>query len=196
MSSLFDHGLSTTVRLSATAAPSRAGLAVLAVCRDLKQRSRGGAKQNPVDDALILQRDRAQLGGKRKYDMKIWHRKQICRLRLKPFGPGGRLALRTVPVPARVVRNLLVAALIALPLVPSQFGGPTDRQSAQHASLIHGHRSAVGLRENRAVFADDVSHFDSATGGPSHGVAAVGSGRSSKSSGLGVDSILAWETWV
>jgi hypothetical protein len=67
-----------------------------------------------------VQRQRAELGRARQHDVEVRHVEQVAPTCLEPFRPCRGLALRTVPVAARVVADGLVAAAVATPPVSAQ----------------------------------------------------------------------------
>jgi hypothetical protein len=110
--------------------------AVRGVGGDLLQGLGGGAEQEAVDHPLILQGDRAEHRRQSKHDMKIFNRQQLRFAGLHPHRRGGGLALGTVAVPARVVRDLLIPAPVTSLDVPAQGGGPAVHDVAQGAALL------------------------------------------------------------
>ena len=67
------------------------------------------------------------------------------------------MTLGTVPVPARVVGYLEVAALLALVDVSPQCGGPADFYCVHGAQVVQGELMRVPVRG--AVSAEDVGHL-------------------------------------
>ena len=69
---------------------------------------------------------------------------QIRSAFIEPFGARDRLALWTVAISARVVRNLLMATLVALLQMPAQCGGATLCDVPQDTAL-RGRKHEIGL---------------------------------------------------
>jgi len=67
--------------------------------------------------------------------VEIRHRQQVGLARLEPFGPRQGLALRTVPIPAAVIRDAGMAARIAGVDVAAQGLGAADLEGAQDPQL-------------------------------------------------------------
>ena len=86
---------------------------MLWVSRDLQQSLRCRTEEETVDDTLVLQRQGANLLWQRKDHMKVLNREKFRRPFLHPLGSGRSLALRAVAVAARVVSDLLMAAVVA-----------------------------------------------------------------------------------
>ena len=112
------------------------GPEVLGIGGDLLQGLGGGAEQEAVDHALVLQGDRAERRRKSKHHMKIFNRQQLGFPGLHPLRGGGGLALGTVAVAARVVGDLLMPAPVTLLDVPAHGGGPAVRDVSEGAALL------------------------------------------------------------
>jgi hypothetical protein len=93
---------------------------VLGVGCDPEQRLGGDVEQQPVQRGLVLVRDVGDRRRQREDHVVVLHRQQIGLARIQP--PLGRaaLALRAVPVAARVVRDLLDPAAVAAQDVAAQ----------------------------------------------------------------------------
>jgi hypothetical protein len=96
-------------------------------------------------------------------------------------------ALRTVPVPTRVVRDSAMVALRAPIEMATQGGGAATRESAEHAPMLPGEPGPVRLDEAIDVLSDDVGHLEGwpglrfcrrcdrrAVSGPDRGIASNG----------------------
>ena len=129
------------------------GPEVLGVGGDLLQGLGGGAEQQAVDHARVLQGDRAERRREGEDDVEILDGQQLGFAGLHPVRGGGGLALGAVAVAAGVVGDLLVAAAVALLDVPAQCGGPAGGDVAQGAALLGRERVAVAVEEGVAVFA-------------------------------------------
>ena len=70
-------------------------------------------KQDVVNHCLVLERDNLDLRRHGEHDVEIRHVKQFRLPVLNPLGTRQALALRTVPVTTRVVRDALMAAFAA-----------------------------------------------------------------------------------
>ena len=159
---------------------------------DLLQGLGGGLEQEAVDLPRVLQGDRAERRRERKDDVKIFDGQQFRLPGLHPLRGGGGLALGAVAVAARVVGDLLMAAVVALLDVSAQGGSPAGGDVAQGAALLRRERAAVAVEEGITIVAEDLGHFEPRSG---HGRDSPGRG-SSRSSGLRVAWTAAGETWV
>ena len=111
-------------------------------------------------------RSRACSGGRegrppreREDDVEVGDVEEIRRLLLEPLGPSRGLALRTVAVPAGVVREVLVSAVVAPLPVAAEGGGATPGEVPQNAPLIDGDRIPGVLQELRSMLPEDVGHL-------------------------------------
>src|ERR1019366_2109115 len=90
-----------------------AGAEVLGVGRDRGQGLGRGLEQQIVDDGLVLVGNVGDGCRQREDEVIVWHRQQIGLARGQPVLCRRALALRAVPVAARVVRDPAVRALLA-----------------------------------------------------------------------------------
>ena len=70
---------------------------------DLAQRIGGGAEQDGIDDALVLERDLRGLWRQGEDHVVVGHRQQLGLACFEPFGARQTLALRAVAITAGVV---------------------------------------------------------------------------------------------
>ncbi len=123
------------------------------------QRVCGGVEQNVVDDGLVLVRDCRNLFRNSKHHVEIRYGQQIGPTVIEPFCSRERLALRTVPVSARVVGDALMPAGIALLEVATKHLGATLLDRAHHPTLGTVERAGVCLPVCLTIAAKDVRHF-------------------------------------
>jgi hypothetical protein len=79
---------------------------MLGISGKLKKSLRNGSEQNVINDSLISQGERIEYRWYGKYNMEVWHGKKVFFPFLKPFFFFKELALRAMPVSARVIRYL------------------------------------------------------------------------------------------
>jgi hypothetical protein len=79
------------------------GAQVFGIGANRSQRVGGRATKQVIDRRLVLAGDSGDLLGQREDDVEVTAIEQIGLPMLDPFGPGERLALRAVPIPAGVV---------------------------------------------------------------------------------------------
>ena len=107
---------------------------VLGLRGDRAQRFGCRPEQDVVDDHLVLEGDDGDLVGHGENNMEVRHVEQFRPPVLEPLSPGQPLALRAVPVAAGVVRDALLATVIATLDVTTERGGT--------AGLDRGHGTA------------------------------------------------------
>src|SRR3954469_22415981 len=108
------------------------------VCRNLQQGCSAGAKQQAIQDALVLIGEGGKLMRDCEYDMRIRDRQQFAGSLCDPSVAGAGLASRTVPVATRVIRDGLVTAAGATVDVTAQSGGTAALDREQHSDLRPG----------------------------------------------------------
>ena len=123
------------------------GAQVLGVGGDRAQGLGRRAEQDAVDDLLVLVGDGGDFLRHGEDDVEVLGVEELGAAILQPLGAGQRLALRAVPIPAAVVGDALVAALIALLDMAAQ------RRRA--AALDRGHDAALRRGQGRVVPLDD-----------------------------------------
>src|SRR5580704_2400890 len=96
---------------------------VLAVCGDFDQGLGGEAKQQAVDDFLVLQSQWGQFVWECEDDVGIGRSQQFGAARIEPAVARFALTLRTMPVAARIIRGGAVAAPRARIDMAAQRGG-------------------------------------------------------------------------
>src|SRR5471032_2392369 len=95
----------------------------------------------------------------RKDDVKIGNRQQFALTLLQPGSAGHRLALGAMPVAARIVLNLLVAAVAAPLNVAAQRGGAALGNRTECLTLLARKHRAVARQEARLAVTENVSDF-------------------------------------
>ena len=130
--------------------------------------------QEIVDDALVLPSDVAQLARQRVDDVKVRDGQQ---LRFALGQPSARrcglalraLALRAMPIPARVEGDVRMAArrvLTACDVAAERRRAAAPLDCAHHLQLVEAHMTAVGLAPGGTMLAENVRAFQNR---PNHG---------------------------
>ena len=133
-----------------------AGAEVLWVGRDRGQGLGRGLEQEIVDDGLVLVGDVGNGRRQREHHVIVWHRQQIGLASRQPFLRHSPLALRAMPVAARVVRNLAVRALLAARDMPAECRRAAALDRRHHLQLAEADMAGMGPAPCRAVAAEDV----------------------------------------
>jgi hypothetical protein len=141
---------------------------MLRVGGDRGQRLRGGSEQEVVDGRLVLERDGAYRGRQGEDDVIVGNRQELRLAVFEPLPRGGRLALRAVTVPAGVVCDALVRAVLAALDVAAERGCATGLDRRHDLQLGEAHVTGVGLSPRRPVGAKDVGDLRAVTRGPRH----------------------------
>ena len=102
------------------------------IAGDLQQGLGAGVKQQVVDQPFVLQCERGQFPRQREDDVDIAGGQQFPFPRLEPAQAGVALALGTVPVAARVVRDGGMSAVRAAIAMSAERGGAAARDGQQH----------------------------------------------------------------
>lgn len=128
---------------------------------NLQERFGSGLEQEAVDDALVRQRQGAQLGWQREYDVEVGDVEQFRLPRLQPSRAGRGLALGAVAIAARIVGEAAISAGVARLFVSAERSGTAGREIAEGLALLASQDVAI-LREKRpAGGPHDVADFRS-----------------------------------
>jgi len=137
--------------------------------RDGLQRCNHRVEQDAVDLALVLIRDRCDLGRHRESDMEIGHRQQAGLPLGEPLLTRGALALRAVPVAAGVVGNTDVAAILARLDMTTQRCRTAQLDRGHDTTLHPAEMTVVRLGVGRTMAAKDIRHLQFGSHGPGSG---------------------------
>lgn len=114
-----------------------------------KQGLGGGAKENAVDFTWVVESDLGDGFGDGEDNVEVFDGEQLGFAGFQPAGSFRILALRAVPVSARVIRITSVRAMAALFDVAAENGRAADLDGAHDARLSarEGPRGAEGFSE-------------------------------------------------
>jgi len=121
-----------------------------------------GFEQQVIDHPLVLIRQARNGLRDGEDDMYVTGRQQLTGALGDPPVPGSGLALRTVPIPTRVVgEGAMGTRRIGTPIaVTPKIGGPTPQDRIEDATV-----APVADPKVRTMTTDDIGHFDR---GPDH----------------------------
>ena len=119
-------------------------------------------EQQIIQDPLIHDDQGIELCGDGEDDMEVLNRQEVLSSRLDPPLFLQSLALGAVAVPAGVVGDLDVPAVLAPVCMPAQSSRPADLHGTHDPQVMQ--RQAVGFPVLRAVPAEDIRHLDAARG--------------------------------
>ena len=137
-----------------------AGAEVLGVGGDGDQGLGGGFEQQVIDDGLVLKGDVGDRPRQREDDVEIGHGQEFGLAIGQPFLGRGGLALRTVPVAARVVGDAQVRAGLAAFDMTAQCRRSAALDGRHDLELAEAHMAGMGRTPSRPAMAEDVRHLD------------------------------------
>ena len=118
----------------------------------------------------------------REHDVHVRHIEQLALPRGQPALARLGLALGTVPIPTRIVRDGPMSAGAAVIDMPAEGGGPTPPERAQHGALLHA-EPRMSFDESVTLRVEDIGHLH---GGPAHDCGGFRSRRDRGTTGGGV----------
>ena len=121
---------------------------------DFQKRFRTGAKQEIVDDLLILQGQWRQLARQGEDHMHVARREKLPATRREPTVASTGLTLRAVPVAARVVGDGAMSAAGAFIEMAAERGGATPLNGPQHFDVLPGDPRTASFDESVSRGAD------------------------------------------
>src|SRR5271155_1778681 len=124
-----------------------------------------GGKQQVVKYARVVQRQHIEFVRHSEHDVEVAGREKLAFASREPMFTRLRLALRTVPVPARVIGDGLVTALRTGVDMTAQRSRAAALNGAKGLELLKVKAPSIPIQEAVALRAEDVGHLD---GGPAH----------------------------
>jgi len=119
------------------------GTQMLRVASELEERRGTGAKEQVVEQPLVLQHECRELMRQREDDVEVGHRQQLAGARGQPSGACVALALGAVPVAARVIGDgLMSAAGASIAMTTQRCRAATD-DSVHHLAVLGGEMRSV-----------------------------------------------------
>src|SRR6266853_3658383 len=134
-----------------------AGAQVLRVSADDEQRLGRRAEQQIVDHRLVLIGDRGDLGRQCEDHVEVVDRQQIGLAGGEPILRRRALALGTMPVAARVVRDPAVATILAAFDMATESSRTAALDGRHHLELAQAQMPSIGPAPSRSVVMEDVS---------------------------------------
>jgi hypothetical protein len=118
-------------------------------------------EQYAVDDARVLQAQLRKFLRQGEHHMAVRYRQQVGGLRRQPLIASGGLALGTMSIAARVVRDDLLRAAIALLDVSAEGGGAACADVPECPELLGREDMAPTPKEFLFVLTKDIGDFES-----------------------------------
>src|SRR5271168_53557 len=141
------------------------GAEVSRIPGDFHQCFRTGAKQEIVDELLVLQGQWRQFTRKREDHMHVARREKFSPTCGDPAFPRRRLTLRAVPVAAGVVGDGAIPAAGALIEMTAECGSTTARNGPQHFHMLPTEPVPISFEKSSSRGADEIGHLQ---GRPAH----------------------------
>ena len=138
-----------------------AGAEVLGVGRDGDQRLGRGLEQQIVDHGLVLVGDVGDGRRQREHHVIVRHRQQFGLALGQPFLRRRALALRAMPVAARVVGDLGVRAVLAARDMSAERRRAAALDRRHHLQLVEAHMAGLGFTPSRTMAAEDIRDLQS-----------------------------------
>jgi len=132
---------------------------MLGIACDFHKGFRAGAKQEVVDDLLVLQHQRGQVTRKREDHMDVTRRKKFPATLFQPTFPSTCLTLRAMPISTRVVGDGAMSAASAFIEMPAERGGTTPGNSQEHFDVLPGDPLTASFDECASRSADQIGHL-------------------------------------
>jgi hypothetical protein len=133
---------------------------MLGIARDFQKSFRTGAKQEIVDDLLVLQDQWSQPVGQCEDNMDVTRWEKFLAARCEPAIASSCLTLRAVPISARVVGDGAMSAAGAFIDVPAKRGGTTPRNGQEHFDVLPGDPLTASFDECVSRSADQIGHLE------------------------------------
>ena len=129
------------------------------IARNFLKCFRTGAKQEIVEDLLVLQNQWPQPVGQCEDDVQVAGREQFSSTRGNSAIPSRDLTLRAVAIAATIEGDGLMPAAGALIEMTAECGGTTPPNGPQHLDMLPTEPMAVSFDESIPGSADDIGHL-------------------------------------
>jgi hypothetical protein len=136
------------------------GAKMTGVGGDGQHRIGSGLEQQVIDERLIVEGDRGDLGGEREHDVEVTDREQVGLARFEPAARGGALAPWAVPVAAAVIGDPPVAAVGTGLHVAAERGGAAMLDRRHDLELMQAQMPGMGDAIGRPCGTEDVGDLE------------------------------------
>ena len=133
---------------------------MLGIARDFEKGFRTGAKQEIVEDFLVLQDQRSQMTRKREDNMDVLRRKKFPTTLFQPTFASSCLTLRAVAISTGIERDGAMSAASAFIEMPTERGRATPRNGQQHFDMLPGDPLTASFDECVSCSADQIGHLE------------------------------------
>jgi len=135
------------------------GSKVSRIASYLQQCGGTGAKQQSIDQPLVLECEWCQFTRQREHGMDVARGQQLAFALLEPADAGVALALRAVPVTARVIGDGGMTATGALIAMATESSCAASRDRQQYLLMLPVDPPAAAFDEALPSVANDVGHL-------------------------------------
>jgi hypothetical protein len=132
---------------------------MLGIACDFQKGFCTGAKQEIVEDLLILQHQGSQVTRKRENHMDVTRRKKFPATFFQPTFPSTCLTFRAMPISARVVGDGAMSAASAFIEMPAERGGTTPGNRQEYFDVLPGDPLTASFDECASCSADQIGHL-------------------------------------
>lgn len=161
------------------------GAEMLGISGDGQHRIGRGLEQEVIDQRLVGEGDRGDLGREGEDDVEIADREQVGLARFEPGARGGALAPGAVPVPATVIRDAPVATVGAGFDVATERGGAAMFDRRHDLELMQAQMPGMRGAIRGPCSTEDVGDLERGAHQPQpSGGSSMGDASASRSSGL------------
>src|SRR5216684_1373520 len=133
---------------------------VFGIAGHFEKSFRTGAKQETVEDLLVLQDQRGQMTRKREDHMDVARWEKLLATCCEPAIASSCLTLWAVPISARVVGDGAMSAASALIEMSAERGGATPRNRQEHFDVLPGDPLTASFDEGVSRSADQIGHLE------------------------------------
>src|SRR5215467_14161085 len=118
-----------------------------------------GAKQEIVENLLVLQHQGSQVPRKRENHVDVTCRKKFPATLFQPTFPSTGLTFRAMPISARVVGDGAMSAASAFIEMPAERSGTTPGNRQEHFDVLPGDPLTASFDESVSRSADQIGHL-------------------------------------
>jgi hypothetical protein len=133
---------------------------MLGIACDFQKGFRTGAKQEIVDDLLVLQDQWSQPVGQCEDNMDVARREKLLATCCEPAIASSCLTLGAVPISTRVVGDGAMSAASAFIEMAAERSGATPCNRQQHFDMFPTDPLAVSLDEGTSSSADEIGNLE------------------------------------
>jgi hypothetical protein len=135
------------------------GAQVFGICCNATKCFRDCTKEYVVDDFFVLQGNGSNALRQSENNMEVFDGQKLRLMVFEPFSFGQGLTLWAVAIPARVIADSAMAAVVALIEVAAERGGAAHLDGMHDLSLFGVHAVGMKIPISRTMQTKDVGYF-------------------------------------